>query len=351
MDIKEALLKAKNIGASDVHLSVGRPIMGRLDGKLTPIGDTMLMPRDTEALITPLLDEKQKKELAVKGEIDLALSLEGVGRFRLNVFKSRGSYAAALRMLPFKIPSPQDLGLPPAVINMTNKKRGLVLVTGPTGSGKSTTLAALINEINRQHPVHIITLEDPIEYLHRSQTGMVNQREIGLDTRSYADALRAVLRQDPDIVLLGEMRDLDTISTAVTAAETGHLVFSTLHTIGAAATIDRIIDVFPPHQQEQIRIQLATVLECVCSQQLLPMSGREGGRCAAFEVMIPNSAIRNLIREGKTFQIPSMIQTNRKAGMILLDDCLAELHMKNKITRETALNYAQDYAYLDRKLV
>ncbi len=351
MTIQEALLKAMQLGASDVHLSVGRPIMGRLDGKLVPIGDGILMPKDTEALIVPLLDEKQRGELMQKGEIDLALSLEGVGRFRLNVFRSRGSFAAALRMLPFKIPTPQDLNLPAAVVNMVNKKRGLVLVTGPTGSGKSTTLASLINEINQKYPVHIITLEDPIEYLHRSKVGMVNQREIGLDTRSYADALRAVLRQDPDIVLLGEMRDLDTISTAVTAAETGHLVFSTLHTIGAAATIDRVIDVFPPHQQEQIRIQLATVLECVVSQQLLPMSGAEGGRCAAFEVMIPNPAIRNLIREGKTFQIPSMIQTGRKQGMILLDDCLAELHMKNKISRETALTFSQDYSYLERKLV
>ncbi|MBO6137014.1 MAG: type IV pilus twitching motility protein PilT [Lachnospiraceae bacterium] len=348
-DIKEALRAAMDRGASDVHFSVGRPAMLRIDGKLVPIEEDRLMPADTERLILPVLNEQNIAELKEKGEIDLALSVEGIGRFRINVFMSRGSYAAALRLLPYNIPTPEDLNLPAAVVETTNKKRGLVLVTGPTGSGKSTTLASLINEINRKYPVHIITLEDPIEYLHRSQTAIVNQREVGLDTQSYADALRAVLRQDPDIVLLGEMRDLDTISTAVTAAETGHLVFSTLHTMGAAATIDRIIDVFPPHQQEQIRIQLSTVLECVVSQQLLPTLG--GGRCAAFEVMVPNPAIRNLIREGKTYQITSMIQTSRKAGMMLLDDYLAELYIKNKISRDTAISFAQDYSYIERKLL
>ena len=348
-DIKEALKAAMDRGASDVHFSVGRPAMLRIDGKLVPIEEDRLMPADTERLILPVLNEQNIAELKEKGEIDLALSVEGIGRFRINVFMSRGSYAAALRLLPYNIPTPEDLNLPAAVVETTNKKRGLVLVTGPTGSGKSTTLASLINEINRKYPVHIITLEDPIEYLHRSQTAIVNQREVGLDTQSYADALRAVLRQDPDIVLLGEMRDLDTISTAVTAAETGHLVFSTLHTMGAAATIDRIIDVFPPHQQEQIRIQLSTVLECVVSQQLLPTLG--GGRCAAFEVMVPNPAIRNLIREGKTYQITSMIQTSRKAGMMLLDDYLAELYIKNKISRDTAISFAQDYSYIERKLL
>lgn len=348
-DIREALKAATESGASDVHFSVGRPVMMRLDGKLVPVNDERLMPADTERLILPVLNEQNKADLKKKGEIDLALSVEGIGRFRINVFMSRGSYAAALRLLPYNIPDPDTLNLPQAVKDTVNKKRGLVLVTGPTGSGKSTTLASLINEINNKYPVHIITLEDPIEYLHRSQKAIVNQREVGLDTQSYADALRAVLRQDPDIVLLGEMRDLDTIATAVTAAETGHLVFSTLHTMGAAATVDRIIDVFPPHQQEQIRIQLSTVLECVVSQQLLPTVG--GGRCAAFEVMVPNPAIRNLIREGKTFQIGSMIQTSRKAGMMLLDDYLAELYIKNKISRDTAISFAQDYQYIERKLL
>lgn len=387
MDIKTALIIAHTMGASDVHFSVGRPIMIRLDGTLQPFTSArevlslqdprrlreldekcmdlagvgydseafepyrnVLMPQATAEMILPLLNEKQTADFEAKGEIDLAYSLEGVGRFRLNVFKSRGSVAAAMRLLPFRIPTPESLGLPPAVIEMTRKKRGLVLVTGPTGSGKSTTLASLINVINQTSSGHIITLEDPIEYLHRSNKCVVNQREIGLDTMGYAPALRAALRQDPDIILLGEMRDLDTISTAVTAAETGHLVFSTLHTIGAAPTIDRIVDVFPPHQQEQIRIQLATVLECVCSQQLMPTVDEEGGRCGAFEVMIANPAIRNLIREGKTFQIPSMMQTNKKAGMITMDDALFDLYSRQRISADTALDFSQDYSYMQRKL-
>lgn len=353
-ELEETLSQAHKKGASDVHFSVGKPVMIRLDGTLIPLyddsPDNILKPADTEGMLLPLLNNKQKTALEEDGEIDLAYSLQGVGRFRLNVFKQRGTYAAALRLLPFRIPRPEDLGIPQAVVEMTNKKRGLVLVTGPTGSGKSTTLASLINVINQKHNGHIITLEDPIEYLHRSNSCIVNQREIGLDTMGYGPALRAALRQDPDIILLGEMRDLDTISTAVTAAETGHLVFSTLHTIGAASTIDRIVDVFPPHQQEQIRIQLATVLECVCSQQLLPTADIEGGRCGAFEVMVANPAIRNLIREGKTFQIPSMMQTGRKAGMITMDDALFDLYSRQRIDGDTALEFSQDYAYMTRKL-
>ena len=351
LELKDALELSMKRGASDVHFSVGRPIMIRVDGVLVELDDHILSPSDVEAYMMPILKDFQKEELMTKGEIDFAYSLAGVGRFRLNVFKQRGTYAAALRLLPFKIPTPDVLHIPQAVVEMTKKKRGLVLVTGPTGSGKSTTLASLIDEINKTQPVHIITLEDPIEYLHKSQSAVVVQREIGLDTQGYAQALRAALRQDPDIILLGEMRDLDTIATAVTAAETGHLVFSTLHTIGAAATIDRIVDVFPPHQQEQIRIQLATVLECVVSQQLLPLASVEGGRCGAFEVMVANPAIRNLIREAKTFQIPSMMQTNRKAGMITMDDALYELYHAGKISGETALTFAQDYAYLSRKII
>ncbi len=351
LTLDQSLKKSMEMKASDVHYSVGRPIMIRVDGDLVEMDEHVLKPEDVKKMFDPIMNEKQRHELDTEGEIDFAYSLASVGRFRLNVFKQRGTYAAALRLLPFDIPDPSKLSIPPAVVEMTNKKRGLVLVTGPTGSGKSTTLASLINIINQEKPVHIITLEDPIEYLHKSHTAVVVQREIGLDTQSYAQALRAALRQDPDIILLGEMRDLDTIATAVTAAETGHLVFSTLHTIGAAATIDRIVDVFPPHQQEQIRIQLATVLECVVSQQLMPMSGKDGGRCAAFEVMIANPAIRNLIREGKTFQIPSMMQTNRKSGMITMDDSLYELYAKRKISGETALTFAQDYQYLSRKVI
>ena len=351
LTLDQSLKKSMEMKASDVHYSVGRPIMIRVDGDLVEMDDHVLKPEDVKKMFDPIMNDKQRSELDKEGEIDFAYSLASVGRFRLNVFKQRGTYAAALRLLPFDIPDPEKLSIPEAVVEMTGKKRGLVLVTGPTGSGKSTTLASLINVINQEKPVHIITLEDPIEYLHKSQTAVVVQREIGLDTQSYAQALRAALRQDPDIILLGEMRDLDTIATAVTAAETGHLVFSTLHTIGAAATIDRIVDVFPPHQQEQIRIQLATVLECVVSQQLMPMSGKDGGRCAAFEVMVANPAIRNLIREGKTFQIPSMMQTNRKMGMITMDDSLYELYAKRKISGETALTFAQDYQYLSRKVI
>lgn len=350
MDLEKILEQAMKRGASDVHFSVGRPIMIRVDGALLEMNENVLRPRDVEEAMLPLLSESQHETITKTGELDFAYSLQGVGRFRLNVFKQRGTYAAALRLLPFKIPTPEALSIPKAVIEMTNKKRGLVLVTGPTGSGKSTTLASLINVINHKYAGHIITMEDPIEYLHKSDKAIVNQREVGLDTMGYAPALRAALRQDPDVILLGEMRDLDTIATAVTAAETGHLVFSTLHTIGAASTIDRIVDVFPPHQQEQIRIQLATVLECVVSQQLLPLDGVEGGRCAAFEVMIANPAIRNLMREGKTFQIPSMMQTNRKSGMITMDDALYDLYISRKINEETALTFAQDYAYLSRKL-
>ena len=351
LTLDQSLKRSMEMKASDVHYSVGRPIMIRVDGDLVEMDEHVLKPEDVKKMFDPIMNDKQRAELDKEGEIDFAYSLASVGRFRLNVFKQRGTYAAALRLLPFDIPDPDKLSIPEAVVEMTGKKRGLVLVTGPTGSGKSTTLASLINVINQEKPVHIITLEDPIEYLHKSQTAVVVQREIGLDTQSYAQALRAALRQDPDIILLGEMRDLDTIATAVTAAETGHLVFSTLHTIGAAATIDRIVDVFPPHQQEQIRIQLATVLECVVSQQLMPMSGKDGGRCAAFEVMVANPAIRNLIREGKTFQIPSMMQTNRKLGMITMDDSLYELYAKRKISGETALTFAQDYQYLSRKVI
>ena len=350
MDIYEALYLSVRSGASDVHITGGRPVMLRIDGELRELNDRVLKPADTQALIMPLLSDKQKADLDEIGEIDFSYSLQQTGRFRLNVFKQRGSYAATLRLLAFSIPTPQQLSLPRAVIEMAQKKRGLVLVTGPTGSGKSTTLASLIELINQVKACHIITLEDPIEYLHRSRKAIVNQREIGLDTQSYANALRAALRQDPDVILLGEMRDLDTISTAITAAETGHLVFSTLHTMGAAETIDRIIDVFPPHQQEQIKVQLAGVLEGVVSQALLPVDGPEGGRCAAFEVMVSNGAIKNLIREGKTFQIASMIQTGRKAGMITLDDALYELYMQRKITAETAFEFAKDSAYLSRKI-
>lgn len=254
-----------------------------------------------------------------------------------------------MRTLPFKIPEPETLGIPPEVVAVTEKKRGLILVTGPTGSGKSTTLASLIQVINRTRADHIITLEDPIEYLHKHDKSIVNQREIGSDTENYAKALRAALREDPDVILVGEMRDLETISTAITAAETGHLVLSTLHTIGADKTIDRIIDVFPPDQQQQVRIQLAAVLECVVSQQLLKRSDGNG-RVAALEVLFANNAVRNLIREGKTFQIASIIQTSKRLGMQMMDDALYDLYMQRMIDGEMAVSYAQDPVGMNKKI-
>ena len=347
--IDELLKIGKENGASDVHITVGIPPKMRVNGELVDMNYPKLMPEDTDAIISPMLSERQKEILKRDGEADFSFSIPALGRYRVNAFNQRGSLAAAIRLVGTQIPKPEDLGLPKSVIDLYNKKRGLILVTGPTGSGKSTTLASLINRINENRKAHIITLEDPIEYLHQHKLSMVNQREVGLDTMSYANALRAALREDPDVILVGEMRDLETISIAITAAETGHLVLSTLHTIGAASTIDRIIDVFPPHQQQQIRIQLSMVLEAVISQQLIPTADRHH-RVAAFEVMLMSVAIKNLIREAKTFQIESMIQTSKKSGMITMDDALYELCMMGHITSEQAINFAQDSVALEKKI-
>ncbi|MDO5521442.1 MAG: type IV pilus twitching motility protein PilT [bacterium] len=347
--MEELLLLAKEKKASDVHITVGIPAKCRVNGDLVDMGLPTLMPENTESLVKSILNQSQLEKLEENGEVDFSYAIKQVGRYRVNAFKQRGTYAAAIRLVGTDIPTPERLGLPKSIVDLTNKKRGLVLVTGPTGSGKSTSLASLINIINQQENDHIITLEDPIEYLHKHSKAIVNQREIGLDSRSFSDALRAALRQDPDVILVGEMRDLDTISIAVTAAETGHLVFSTLHTIGAASTIDRIVDAFPPHQQQQIKVQLASVLECIISQQLIPtMDGL--GRVAAFEIMHVNSAIRNLIREGKTHQIQSIIQTNRKLGMQTMDDSIFELYARGMINSEEAINCAVDSAVMSRKV-
>ena len=343
------MLKAANErGASDLHITVGVPPKIRIDGELIDIADERIMPADAENLIMPIIPDHARKQLVEMGESDFSYAIAGVGRYRVNAFRQRGSYACVIRIVGTRIPSPQELGLPESVVALTELKRGLVIVTGPTGSGKSTTLASLVDVINSTQNVNVITLEDPIEYLHRHNKAIVNQREIGVDSFSYTSALRAALREDPDVIMVGEMRDLDTISTAITAAETGHLVLSTLHTTGAANTIDRIIDVFPPHQQQQIRIQLAGVLESVISQQLLPKVF--GGRVAAFEVMHTNTAIKNLIRESKTHQIDNIIQTNRKLGMMMMDDAIMELYMRGEISKETALEYAQDQQNMKRKL-
>lgn len=347
--IEQIMGCAKDAGASDVHITVGISPKMRVNGKLMVMPFPVLLPADTKRICDSMMNDKQKEHFEEKGEWDFSYSIPQMGRYRVNAFRQRGSVAMVLRIVGTVVPTPESLSLPPSVIELYKMKRGLVLVTGPTGSGKSTTLASLVGKINMDLDAHIITLEDPIEYLHRHARSIVNQREIGIDATSYDLALRSALREDPDVILVGEMRDLETISTAITAAETGHLVLSTLHTIGAAATIERIIDVFPPHQQEQIRTQLANVLVSVVSQQLVPTVDRRG-RVAAFEVMHATPAIRNLIRENKTHQIATSIQTSRRLGMITMDDALVELYMKGKIDRNEALNFAQDKNTMQTKI-
>ncbi|RKD34594.1 type IV pilus twitching motility protein PilT [Thermohalobacter berrensis] len=347
MDLTELLSKTIEMGASDLHITVGYPPVMRINGELTKYGNENLTPKDNIKLVKQMLDEEQYQRLEELGELDLSYSQSGLGRFRVNVYKQRGTYGMAIRAVSLKIPTIEELGLPYIVNKLFMKKRGLILVTGPTGSGKSTTLASMINSINNNRSCHILTLEDPIEYLHKHNKSIVNQREIGQDSKSFANGLRAALRQDPDVILVGEMRDLETISTAITAAETGHLVLSTLHTIGADKTVDRIIDVFPPHQQQQIRIQLSNVIEGVISQQLLPKAdGR--GRVVAVEVMVATPAIRNIIREGKTHQIKTSLQTGTKFGMQTMDNSLIDLYRKGIITKDTLLNYSVDTEMVKR---
>ena len=346
--LQELLRKTIEMKASDLHLTVGLPPTIRYNGKLIHLGDEKLLPNDVEEFSKEILQEKYEEYLSI-GEFDTSYSAQGIGRFRVNVFKQRNSDAIAIRVIALKIPTLDELKHPAVLKDIVTKKRGLVLVTGPTGSGKSTTLAAMINEINNTRQAHIITLEDPIEYLHKHNNCIVNQREIGKDSKSYGNALKAILREDPDVILVGEMRDLETISTAITAAETGHLVFSTLHTIGAAKTIDRIVDVFPPHQQEQIKIQLASVLQTIISQQLVETV--DGDRTAALEIMVATPAIKNLIREGKTHQIESSIQTGSKYGMRTMDMELSNLYREGVITQETAMNSAIDREILSRLLM
>ncbi len=349
MTIEDALTLAKQKDASDIHISPGNPLMLRIDGELIPQSEFILKPKEINEILRPVMTDEQFAQLEEIGELDFAFSVPGFSRIRANVFRQRGTYAAALRILSYEVPQPETLGIPKSVVDLTLKRRGLVLVTGATGSGKSTTLASLIEIIANRDRKNIITLEDPIEYLHSNKKAIVSQREIGCDTGSYASALRAALRQDPDVILVGEMRDLETISTAITAAETGHLVFSTLHTNSAADAIDRMIDVFPPHQQQQIRIQLAGVLEGVIAQQLMPRSDTSG-RVAAFEVLLANSAVRNLIREGKSFQLPSIIQTSKKEGMQTMDDAITNIFYRNQISTLTAITYAHDSESMQSKL-
>lgn len=345
--LEEIVKLAKDKGSSDIHIAPEEPLMIRVDGTLIPVTQENLRPEDTKELAQSMLSDKHWQVLNEKGEVDCSHSVAGCARMRVNAFKEKEHYAMVFRLLAMDIPQAESLGIPPSVLDLTTKRRGLVLVTGATGSGKSTTLAAMIDIIARTYAKNIITLEDPIEYVHHYQKSAIVQREIGADTQSYANALRAALRQDPDVILVGEMRDLETISTAITAAETGHLVFSTLHTNSAASTIDRVIDVFPPHQQQQIRVQLANVLEGVIAQQLLPR--QKGGRVAAFEILLANPAVRNMIREGKTHQIPSILQTGKRSGMQTMDDNILELFMKREISGETAVAFAHDAANVKDK--
>lgn len=338
----ELLITMLDAGGSDLHLSVGTRPRYRINGELAEIpGTPQLFGEDTAKIILPIVNDKRYGEYETSFESDFSYSIPGRSRFRVNIFRQRGAMGAVLRTIPFGIPTIEQLGLPDVCIELADKPRGLVLVTGPTGSGKSTTLAAMIDYINENKPVHIMTMEDPIEFMHRNKKALVNQREVGEDTESFAAALKHVLRQDPDVILVGEMRDLETISAAITAAETGHLVFGTLHTIGGPETIDRIIDVFPPEQQNQIRMQLSGSLQGVLSQVLCPVADGKG-RTLAQEIMLGVPAIGNLIREGKTHQMESIIQSGGSIGMITLDHSLRKLVEQKKISAETAVEKAKD---------
>lgn len=345
ISINEMLIKLIDMKGSDLHISVGCSPIYRVNGVLVNIGCNKLMPEDTYNLVMQVTNEEQLKEIDEVGDFDLSYAIQNLGRFRINIFKQRGSYSIAIRAVQMDIPSLKEINMPEILYDFTQKQRGLVLVTGPTGSGKSTTLASMINIINKERKCHIITLEDPIEYLHKHNKSIVNQREFRSDFKSFSSGLRSCLRQDPDVILLGEMRDLETMEIALTAAETGHLVFSTLHTTGAAKTIDRIIDVFPPHQQQQVVVQLANVLEGVISQQLV-LDIEERERLAAVEIMVSTPAIRNLIREKKTHQIQNQIQTGAKFGMQTMDSSLLKMYNEKKISRQTLLKSAVDLEYV-----
>jgi twitching motility protein PilT len=336
------------MGGSDLHVTVGSPPRVRLHGSLTTLpGWPSLTPQDTRRLVRAALNDEQWRRFDLDHELDTSYGVAGVSRFRMNVYRQRGSVGAALRVIPYTIPRLDDLGLPLAIENFAHLTRGLVLITGPTGSGKSTTMASLLDVANRTRTGHIMTIEDPIEYMHHHRKCLVNQREIGIDTADFSAALKHVLRQDPDIILVGELRDLETTSVAITAAETGHLVLATLHTQSAAQTVDRLINIYPGDQQGQIRAQLANSLQGVVTQALAPRKDGNG-RVAITEVMVVNSAIRNLIRDAKTYQIPTVIQSSSELGMITFDQCLANSVLELLISKQTGLDLAQDPAEFKR---
>jgi twitching motility protein PilT len=346
--LRELLEQMVKMGASDLHLTVGSPPVVRIDGKLQRLEYDTLTSEQTKKLCYSMLNEKQKMKFEQFSELDFSFGIEQMSRFRCNVFMQRGNVAVVLRQIPYEVRSFQELGLPKVVSNFAALPRGLVLVTGPTGSGKSTTLAALIDKINKERPVHIITVEDPIEYLHRHQQALVNQREVFSDTESFASALKYALREDPDVVLVGEMRDLETIEAALSISETGHLAFATLHTNSASESINRIVDSFPTNQQEQVRVSLSFSLQAIVSQCLIPRVG--GGRVLALEVMVATPAIRALIRDDKVHQLYSMIQSGQKYGMKTMNQSLAELYHGSKISINEAMNYSSNTQELSEML-
>ena len=351
MNVQELLKSASLAGASDIFLVAGLPLSYRLHGSIKRVSEEKLLPDDTMDLVNQiyeLANNRSTDRLLNTGDDDFSFALRGVSRFRVNAFKQRGSIAAVIRVITFTLPHPQDLGIPDSIIRFGNLNKGLVLVTGPAGNGKSTTLACIVDQINSNQEKHIITLEDPLEFLHPHKKSIVSQREVNLDTESYVVALRAALRQSPDVILLGEMRDYETTNVTMTAAETGHLIFSTLHTVGAANTIDRIIDVFPPNQQKQIAIQLSMVLQAVVSQQLVPSV--DGKMMAAFEIMTMTPAIRNMIRDNKTPQSVGILYASNSPTMISMDSSLLNLYRAGQITRETALTYASNVDMMSKKL-
>ncbi len=348
-DLADILLETVRRDASDLHMTVGAPPMLRIRGALEPIGEEPLSATETREIVYSVLTTDQRQKLETDWQIDFAYTLPGQARFRVNAYFQKGALGAAFRQIPSTIRSLEALGVPEIVNSFCEKPRGLILVTGPTGSGKSTTLAAIIDKINQDRHEHILTIEDPIEFLHTHKSCVVNQRELGSDARSFGEALRVALRQDPDVILVGEMRDLETISTALTASETGHLVFATLHTQDTPQTIDRIVDVFPPHQQQQVRVQLSVALQGIVTQQLVPTADG-AGRTVACEVLIPTPAVRNLIREGKTHQIYSVLQTSARDGMQTMDAALATLVKDGTITLAMARSRSSTPDQLDRLL-
>lgn len=352
-ELNRLLSEVMSQGGSDLFIVPGSPVMMKLNGRLVPLTDARVMPAETEAMIGAIYRSQpgsdcDMRRLRDTGDDDFSFSVKNVGRFRCNAYRQRGSLAAVLRAVPFGLPNAADLGIPPEVMALSRLSRGLVLVTGPAGTGKSTTLACLIDQVNQTRNGHIVTIEDPIEFLHPHAKSIVSQREISHDTESFSQALRAALRQAPDVILLGEMRDFETIQTALTAAETGHLLFSTLHTLGAANTIDRMIDAFPAAQQQQVRLQLSMVLEAVVSQQLVPTV--DGGMVPAVEVMRVNRAIQNMIRESKVHQIDNVIATRAAEGMHTMEQDLARLYAQKRIRRETAIEYALHPDQMERQL-